>query len=148
MQATAWNLVDSDNRDRPDGESPYTSFELGHFMTLLRTEWQRVDENLRGLKRNLLFCSSSAGDEGDFASSVAEQERVSRLLERERAKLAQIEWAMKKIPAGTFGICEETGEVIARRRLVAAPWTRCCVAAIEEEERLARERRRRGILSD
>ncbi|ACL66970.1 transcriptional regulator, TraR/DksA family [Anaeromyxobacter dehalogenans 2CP-1] len=51
--------------------------------------------------------------------------------ERERALLADIERALAKLDAGTYGVSERTGEPIAYPRLAAVPWTR--VAAEDEE---------------
>lgn len=47
----------------------------------------------------------------------------------EATELAEVEAAIDRIRAGTYGICEVTGQPIAPERLRAIPWTRRCVAA-------------------
>ena len=42
---------------------------------------------------------------------------------RLRGLLPQIQLALKKISDGTYGVCEETGELISEKRLRALPWT-------------------------
>jgi DnaK suppressor protein len=43
---------------------------------------------------------------------------------QERALLGEIQHALAKIEAGTYGISESTGEPIRWERLLALPWAR------------------------
>jgi DnaK suppressor protein len=58
-------------------------------------------------------------------------ERADRLGvdERERALLSEVERALAKFAAGTYGIGEVTGERIPYERLAAVPWARDAVDA-------------------
>jgi RNA polymerase-binding transcription factor len=47
--------------------------------------------------------------------------------ERERALLAEVERALAKLDAGTYGIGEKSGEPIPYERLAAVPWARDAV---------------------
>ncbi len=56
-----------------------------------------------------------------------ELSQASALLEQSRQGLAQIEAALERIDAGTYGICAVCGEQIAEGRLEARPWTPYCI---------------------
>ncbi len=68
-------------------------------------------------------------------------------LEIERANrnqkiLAEIRTALEKIKQGTYGICEESGEVIEENRLLANPLARFSLEAQQEMEHEMKMRRR------
>jgi DnaK suppressor protein len=76
----------------------------------------------------------------DVQDDAAEENRRSQALdrnERDGARLAEVEAALRRMDDGTYGICEETGEEIPFARLRAEPTTRYTVEALEmlEEER-------------
>jgi len=49
--------------------------------------------------------------------------------------IAKIDQAVKKIRNGTYGYCEETGEPIGLKRLIARPIATLCIAAQEKHEK-------------
>jgi DnaK suppressor protein len=61
------------------------------------------------------------------ASEVSESQRGQQLREREALHLVQIEGGLKRIEAGTFGLCQTCGKPIAPERLEALPWATDCV---------------------
>ena len=63
----------------------------------------------------------------DVGTDNYEQEFMLGLIEGDRQLLREIDWALKKIYKGTYGICEVTGESIGRPRLEAKPWARYCI---------------------
>lgn|SRR5690554_5160507 len=63
----------------------------------------------------------------DFGAVAAEQGEARALAESLRAMLTEVEHALAKLDAGTYGTCEECGEPIAEARLEAMPATRWCV---------------------
>lgn len=74
------------------------------------------------------------GDEGDqTVRALAESEALSNN-ERLRTQLLEIEMALSRIDSGTYGICEETEEVIESERLLAIPWTRLSIEGAEIRE--------------
>jgi len=46
--------------------------------------------------------------------------------DRREKLIASIEDALARIDAGTYGICDGDGELIAKSRLETVPWTRYC----------------------
>lgn len=79
-----------------------------------------------------------SGDEID--QTVAQLEENSFLInqERLRAQILEIEFALGRIDQGTFGICEETEELIEIERLRAIPWTRLSIEGAEIREAMNR----------
>jgi RNA polymerase-binding transcription factor DksA len=67
-------------------------------------------------------------DAGDVASNVSERETLVAKLAMENGEIAEVEAALARIRAGTYGFCEATGAVIAAARLRAVPWARTNVA--------------------
>ena len=75
------------------------------------------------------------GDEVD--SSVNEQARELSLLmrDRNRERLEAIEEAIQRMQTGDYGFCEECGDSIPKRRLIAMPLARMCVNCQQDQER-------------
>lgn len=75
------------------------------------------------------------GDEVD--SSVNEQARELSLLmrDRNRERLEAIEEAIQRMQTGDYGFCEECGDPILKRRLIAMPLARMCVNCQQDQER-------------
>ena len=77
-------------------------------------------------------------DEMDQAeASLVQHEALGRAA-HDQARLLQIDRALARIEAGTYGISELSGEPIGFARLKAVPWARFTVAEQEELERAAR----------
>ena len=53
----------------------------------------------------------------------------------ERGEVAEIDRALGKIAAGSFGFCETCGQPIPLKRLKSIPWTKYCLRDAEKEER-------------
>lgn len=89
--------------------------------------------------RNDLNNDDKGGDEADQTVRVlAEAEFLSRH-ERLRSQLVEIEGALARIENGTFGVCEETEELIEPERLRAIPWTRLSIEGAEIRESMTKK---------
>ena len=58
-----------------------------------------------------------------------------RAINRQIKLITKIDQAIKKIQNGTYGYCEETGEPIGLKRLIARPIATLCIAAQEKHEK-------------
>ena len=74
----------------------------------------------------------------DVAAGDEYQERTLELLRSERNVLREIDAALQRLEAGTYGVCEATGQPIPKSRLKLIPWTRYTVEAARERERTQR----------
>jgi DnaK suppressor protein len=48
--------------------------------------------------------------------------------------LIAIEEALQRVESGSYGVCRDCGEEIARVRLEAIPWTRVCISCKEKQK--------------
>jgi DnaK suppressor protein len=74
-------------------------------------------------------------DEIDQATTDMDQAMRMRLCNRETLYIKKVHEALKRIEDGTFGECEDCGEDIEVKRLLARPTATLCVACKEEAER-------------
>ena len=58
----------------------------------------------------------------DRSHSTEERSRLISVVRALRSNLQDVERALAKMDAGTYGICERCGNEIARERLEALPW--------------------------
>jgi DnaK suppressor protein len=54
----------------------------------------------------------------------------------ERNEIGDINQALTRMEAGTYGICESCGKPIILKRLKSIPWTRYCRKDAQNQERL------------
>jgi DnaK suppressor protein len=78
------------------------------------------------------------GDQTDHASADSEREFTIQNRERVQMLLRQTERALAKLENGTYGYCDDTGEPIDLRRLMAQPSTSLSLAAQQARERRTR----------
>ncbi len=70
----------------------------------------------------------------DHGTDTSDQDTVRMLAEADRRLLWEIDAALERIEAKTYGICEQSGELIPTARLDAVPWARYTVQAAREIE--------------
>lgn len=80
-------------------------------------------------------------DLGDQASAETDRNFMLRLRGREQRLLKKIDEALDRIEGSTFGICEDCGNEIGIKRLLARPVTTMCIECktLQEEEEKRRE---------
>ena len=71
----------------------------------------------------------------DIGSDAFEQEFTLSLMASEEVTLEQVEHALERIRARTYGTCEDCGGVIAKKRLEAIPFASLCIRCAEKQER-------------
>jgi RNA polymerase-binding transcription factor DksA len=67
------------------------------------------------------------GSQAAAASHVFAQQRDIALRDSERAQLRQVEDALERLDASTYGTCRVCGRPIAPGRLEALPWIATCI---------------------
>ena len=100
-------------------------------------EWREeiIESNSKGLYLNDVDHEISSPDIVDQATSQAEKNVEMRTLNRQIKLLSKIDKAIKKIKDNTYGYCEETGEPIGLKRLIARPIAKYTIAAQEKHEK-------------
>ena len=79
--------------------------------------------------------NSVSADIVDQASSYTDKNVEMKAINRQIKLISKINQAIKKIENGTYGFCEETGEPIGIKRLMARPIATLCIAAQEKHEK-------------
>lgn len=129
--------------DLPPGYQPSADEE---FLNPRQVEYfrRRLEKAREDLRRELEAIPSPDandlsydGDQTDHASANSEREFEIQNRERVQMLLRQTERALARLENGTYGYCEDTGEPIGLKRLIAQPTTSLSLSAQE-----ARERRR------
>jgi len=107
-----------------------------YFKTRL-IEWKNeiIESNNKSLYLNEVDQEISSPDIIDQASSQTEKTVEMRTLNRQRKLLAKIDQAIEKIKNDTYGYCDETGEPIGIKRLIARPIATLSIEAQEKHER-------------
>ena len=100
-------------------------------------EWKNeiVESNTKGLYLSDTNQEISSSDIVDQASSQTEKTVEMRTLNRQIKLLSKINKAIKKINNNTYGYCEETGEPIGLKRLIARPIATLSIEAQEKHEK-------------
>lgn len=113
-----------------------TGGKKNHFRALLRNLATRVGATAAGLEEQVRApTGGEAGGNlsnvpmhlGDVGSEVYTQELNATLLENETHIREEVEAAIARLDAGTFGSCEACGKAIGVERLEALPYVRHCV---------------------
>ena len=94
-----------------------------------------VESNSKGLYLSNADHEISSADIVDQASSQTEKTIEMRTLNRQIKLLSKIDKAIKKIDNNTYGYCEETGEPIGLKRLIARPIATLSIDAQEKHEK-------------
>lgn len=68
--------------------------------------------------------SETVGDQSDMSAARSEWEREFIEEHNLHDRLADVERALGKLDAGTYGVCEECGRPIPLARLKILPWAR------------------------
>ena len=81
--------------------------------------------------------SSAAGDQhlADPASEIFDREVDDSLEENADMIVREIDLALERIEAGTYGTCINCGQPIPEERLTAVPYAVLCVPCKRDEER-------------
>ena len=100
-------------------------------------EWKNeiMEINSKTLYLNDVDNEISSPDIVDQAASQTEKNVEMRTINRQRKLVNKINKAIKKIQDDTYGYCEETGEPIGVKRLVARPIATLSIEAQEKHEK-------------
>lgn len=102
---------------------------------------QRAEELRAELRaaRGSALPAAAAGSEVEDLKDRATQSAANRVHDaeeqRDLGELAQVEAALARIDAGSFGDCVDCGEPIAASRLAVMPAAECCAACQAQRER-------------
>ena len=121
----------------PNEKEKYMNAKHKAYFKKKLTEWRNeiIKTNSKSLYSNEANEEIASPDIIDQASSQAEKTIEMRTLNRQRKLLSKIDKAIKKIQDNTYGYCEETGEQIGIKRLLARPIASLSIEAQEKHEK-------------
>jgi len=120
-----------------------TSQELTDFAQRLRSEREELTDQLTTIEDQTFATTQSdlSGDVGiddesaDAGTATFEREKELSIEQNVRDLIGKIERALKRIEAGTFGICEICGKPIEKARLKALPYADLCIKDAQAQSR-------------
>jgi DnaK suppressor protein len=104
------------------------------FRRLLNTEKRRLMTDAARTVEDMGGDHDGFADPSDRAAWESDSTRDLRIRDRERKLLEKVNEALKRLDDGTFGECEECGEMISVGRLRARPVTTLCIQCKAEQE--------------
>ena len=121
----------------PNSKEKYMCSKHKKFFTEELLKWKReiIKANNLGNLLNASDDSVSSADVVDQASSYTDKSVEMKALNRSRKLISKINSAILRIKDGTYGYCEETGEPIGLKRLMARPVATLSIEAQEKHER-------------
>jgi DnaK suppressor protein len=121
----------------PSDDEDFMNPNMQEFFRQRLIEWK--SDLLRESDQTLQNMQTSSGQEadiGDRASVESERSLELRTRDRERKLITKIDSALRRLESSEFGYCEDTGEPIGVRRLIARPIATMSIEAQERHERM------------
>lgn len=113
-----------------------TAIDTEHFRVQLLKERERVEAAIAHLRSDHPGSLDEEVEEtsptsdnhlGETATATLNREIDYTLGENSEQVLSEIEAALERIDAGTFGTCARCGKEIGAERLEARPWASLCI---------------------
>jgi phage/conjugal plasmid C-4 type zinc finger TraR family protein len=117
-----------------DGEYAEIRAALVSRAAELRREHDRAVADINDLQRDRV-ADGAGDDQADAGTKTFEREQEISLANGILDRLTQVEHALDRLDAGTYGHCERCGNPIPKARLEAFPSVTLCVTCKQIEER-------------
>jgi len=118
--------------DVTGSENPTGDF--AHFREILMKRRQEILDNQKPLSDSMVDTNTRQGDLADQANGNNEVHIHLKLKQTDAKILIAIEEALQRVESGSYGVCRDCGDEIARVRLEAIPWTRVCITCKEKQK--------------
>ena len=120
----------------PSEKEPFMNAKQKEFFRRKLLAWrsdiiQETKDTLNNLQKEVVNFSDLA----DRASSETDRSLELRARDRQRKLISKIDEALSRIDEGSYGYCEETGESIGLKRLIARPIATLSIDSQERHER-------------
>ena len=118
--------------------------ELKAFRKLLLNLRERLASNVDHMQNEALRNNGETFSElsdtplehlADRGSDNFAKELMISVLQNSEAEICDIDAALAKLEAGTYGVCENCNSSICKSRLKALPFARLCIECKQAEER-------------
>ena len=121
----------------PSIKEKYMCTKHKKYFTEKLANWRKeiIKSNNESTIINNLDDNISSADIVDQASSYTDKSVEMKSLNRSRKLISKINAALQRLKNDTYGYCEETGEPIGLKRLIARPVATLSIEAQEKHER-------------
>ena len=121
---------------KPSSSEPFMNTKQKQYFKQKLLVWKEAllkgsNETITNLKED----KEVSGDFADIASAESTKAIELRTRDRERKLINKINEALKRIENNTYGYCDETGEPIGLKRLIARPIATLSIEAQEKHEK-------------
>lgn len=124
----------------PPAKTPFNKSELKHYKDILLVKRAELIGDVASMEKQAL--EGGSGSSSHQPQHIAEQGSDSydqtlalEIAAQDRRLVKEIDDALNRIDAGTYGICELSGKAISKHRLEELPWARFSIEAAREQER-------------
>ncbi len=124
-------------------KTPFDKKEIAEFREMLLVKRRQIEGDVNAMESGALTGGGSGAlshlpqHMADQGTDTFDQSLALDLAASQRGLLKEIDDALARIEAGTYGICEEMGKPIGVERLRHTPWARYCIEAARLHERAA-----------
>ena len=120
----------------PSEKEPFMNAKQKEFFRRKLLAWRRdIIQETKDTLNNLQKEVVNFSDLADRASSETDRSLELRARDRQRKLISKIDEALSRIDEGSYGYCEETGESIGLKRLIARPIATLSIDSQERHER-------------
>jgi DnaK suppressor protein len=112
--------------------------KLEYYRNLIKHDIAALSVNQAKTLTELIVEAEPLPDMVDHSSSQSDRNFELRIRERERNLIVQMEGAILRIDNGTYGICDDCGEDISEKRLIARPVATLCISCKSKQEQTER----------
>ena len=120
-----------------------TTQEIGELRTRLESERGELADQLTTIEEQAFAATQSdmSGDVGvddesaDAGTATFERERDLSIENNVRDLLAKIDRAIRRMDAGTYGLCDRCGKPIEKARIKALPYVDLCIKDAQAQSR-------------
>ena len=123
-----------------EGEPAWTAAEIAELRETLVADAERLRIEIHAAETEIgqLLREGGEGagnDQADVGSNTFERDHEMSMAKNARANLELVESAVKRIDAGTYGVCESCGNPVGKMRLQAFPRATLCMECKQRQER-------------
>jgi DnaK suppressor protein len=112
------------------------SIDTARFQAALLEERERIAKALESLRDEEVDESAASDNHlAETATATLDREIDDTLEENSTRMLLQVDAALARVEAGTYGTCMNCGREISTERLEAYPWASLCIDCKREAER-------------
>lgn len=117
----------------------YSDEELMEFKKIIDEKLELSKSELAGIEQQMMelrdnMADEQGGDWFDDSSIHTEIEFLTKMAERQKQFIQNLEMALVRIKNKSYGICTVTGELIEKQRLLLVPHATKSVKAKESEK--------------